>query len=149
LRRIVALQNEFKGTQTPVDRSAIALPTPGVRQPPVSQRTLLSSTFTAPLQSSTRAANQLGRGLLTAGDKLRDLILPETLVSIVANPLVGITGPAPRRPGERESAKAKAEKARKELEELLAAACPLCESVVVGLDKPFVKEGEADTSWDL
>lgn len=41
------------------------------------------------------------------------------------------------------------EKLRKELDEILASACPLCESVVVGLDKPFVKEGEVDSSWDL
>ena len=36
-----------------------------------------------------------------------------------------------------------------ELDDLLASTCPLCESVVFGLDKPFVKEGEVDTSWAL
>ncbi|EDR15746.1 uncharacterized protein LACBIDRAFT_228107 [Laccaria bicolor S238N-H82] len=43
----------------------------------------------------------------------------------------------------------KAEKLRAELDDLLASTCPLCESVVSGLDKPFVKEGEVDTSWAL
>lgn len=148
LRRILALQSEIGAIsdafRTPVDRNTIAPPVPaiGARQPPVSQRTLLSSTFTAPLQ--------MGRGLLTAGDRLRDLIIPDALATIVTNPLVGITGQVSRRPGERdEKAKVKGEKARKELEDILAAACPLCESVVVGLDKPFVKKDESDTSWDL
>jgi hypothetical protein len=44
---------------------------------------------------------------------------------------------------------AKAERLRAELEDVLASSCPLCESVVAGLDKPFVKEGELDTSWTL
>jgi hypothetical protein len=43
----------------------------------------------------------------------------------------------------------KAEKLRTELEDVLASNCPLCESVVVGLDRPFVKEGEVDASWAL
>jgi len=42
-----------------------------------------------------------------------------------------------------------AEKLRTELEIALASNCPLCESVVVGLDKPFIESGEVDTSWDL
>lgn len=43
----------------------------------------------------------------------------------------------------------KMEKMRRELEDLLVGSCPLCENVVVSLDKPFVKEGEIDTSWAL
>lgn len=43
----------------------------------------------------------------------------------------------------------KAEKLRTELEDILASSCPLCESVVVGLDRPFVKESEMDASWTL
>jgi Fe-S oxidoreductase len=43
----------------------------------------------------------------------------------------------------------KAEKLRAELDDVLASSCPLCESVVAGLDKPFVKEGEMDTTWAL
>jgi hypothetical protein len=41
------------------------------------------------------------------------------------------------------------DKLRAELEDVLTSSCPLCESVVAGLDKPFVKEGEADTTWAL
>jgi len=38
---------------------------------------------------------------------------------------------------------------KEELDELLASSCPLCESVVAGLDKPFVAVGEVDDSWQL
>lgn len=48
-----------------------------------------------------------------------------------------------------ETDEGKKEKLRKELDDLLASSCPLCESVVAGLDKPFVKEGEVDESWAL
>jgi len=43
----------------------------------------------------------------------------------------------------------KVEKLREELDELLASSCPLCESVVAGLDKPFIADGEVDDSWQL
>ncbi|THH09346.1 hypothetical protein EW146_g8708 [Bondarzewia mesenterica] len=71
LRRILALQNELiKGSPTgPLDRTSITPFTgavPGTRQPPSTQRTLLSSNFTAPIQNGTRAANSLGRNLLSA-----------------------------------------------------------------------------------
>lgn len=78
--------------------------------------------------------------------------MPDALASVVSNPWVGITGVVSGGAGaSRNEARdaAKAEKARVELEEVLAANCPLCEIVVAGLDKPFVKEGEVDTSWDL
>jgi hypothetical protein len=42
-----------------------------------------------------------------------------------------------------------AEKLRAELDDLLASNCPLCESVVAGLDKPFVSPGEVDNTWTL
>ena len=48
-----------------------------------------------------------------------------------------------------QDAEKKAEKLRKELEDMLAGSCPLCENVVASLDKPFVKDGEVDTSWAL
>jgi len=87
---------------------------------------------------------------LSAGDKLRDLIVPDALAAAVSAPawMPGMGGG--RRNGvEGEGRKAKTEKLRAELEDVLASSCPLCESVVAGLDKPFVKEGEVDTSWTL
>jgi vacuolar protein sorting-associated protein 18 len=153
LRRILALQTELmKGTQ---DSSNVSNPTlaganPPVRQP-ASQRTLLSANFatlTNPLQNGTRAAGSLGRNILSAGDKLRDLIIPDALATVVSAP-TWIPGMRGRREGAEKHGGKKAEALRAELDDVLASSCPLCESVVAGLDTPFVKEGEIDTSWAL
>ena len=147
LRKIVSLQDQL------VDRSVIPTiispsknaSTPPVRQP-TKQRTLLSTNFG--LANPARAANLLGRSVISAGDKLRDLIVPDALATLVlapANWIPGIGG------GQRPITtldESKKEKLRAELEDILAGTCPLCESVVVGLDKPFITE-ETDTSWEL
>ncbi|KAI0931908.1 hypothetical protein AcW1_000818 [Taiwanofungus camphoratus] len=156
LRRILALQTELvKGAQQgPIDRSSITNPsllsgTPTSRHPP-SQRTLLSANFGIGPQNGHRATNSLGRNLLSAGDRLRDLIVPDALASVVTAPvgwIPGIGAGSKRSGSERDTEKV--EKMRKELEDLLAANCPLCESVVAGLDKPFVQPGEVDASWAL
>ena len=103
------------------------------------------------MQNGARAANTLGRGILSAGDRLREMIVPDALASVVTAPagwIPGITGGGTRRQGEKDGEKT-AEKLRRELEDVLTANCPLCESVVAGVDKPFVKDGEVDTSWTL
>ncbi|TCD69964.1 hypothetical protein EIP91_005553 [Steccherinum ochraceum] len=156
LRKIIALQTELvKSTHhAPIDRNAIASPqgTP-LRQQAV-QRNLLSANFGIPVtvQSGARAANSFGRNILSAGDRLRDLIVPDALASLVTAPagwIPGIGGVGGgKRAGEKDLGK-RAEQLRRELEDLLAGSCPLCESVVAGVDKPFVKEGEEDTSWTL
>ncbi|KAJ7275181.1 Pep3/Vps18/deep orange family-domain-containing protein [Mycena haematopus] len=125
LRRILALQTELvKGAPAPQLNGSGVQPT------------------------GTRA---IGRNLLSAGDKLRDLIVPDALAAVVSAPgwMPGMGG---RRNGLVEDGgkkAAKTERLRAELEDVLASSCPLCESVVSGLDKPFVKEGEMDTSWAL
>lgn len=153
LRRIVALQTELvQSAQLPFDRANALVPTGGAVTPirqPTTQRTLLSSNFGNPLLNGTRAAGALGRNVLSAGDKLRDLIVPDTLVSLVAAPVGWIPGIGGKKPGSEQDLGIKAERLRTELDNVLASNCPLCESVIVGLDKPFVKEGEVDTSWDL
>ncbi len=56
-----------------------------VRQP-TTQRTLLSANFgpiVSPLQNGAKAANLLGRSVISAGDRLRDLIIPDALASVV------------------------------------------------------------------
>ncbi|TDL28590.1 DigA protein [Rickenella mellea] len=162
LRRILALQTEFLATtQATVDRANITGPNPPIPQEPLRhtrQRTLLSAGFTAPLQNGTRAAGSLGRNILSAGDKLRDLIVPESLASVVSAGVwstgldrVGmgiIRAGAAAGIGEKDKSK-QMDKAREELDELLASVCPLCENVVVGLDRPFVKAGEEDLSWQI
>lgn len=100
--------------------------------------------------NGARAANLLGRSVISAGDRLRDLIIPDALAAVVSAPgwIPGIGGGGQRNGIEKDGGQ-KAEKLRAELDAVLSSSCPLCESVVVGLDKPFVKEGEVDTSWTL
>ncbi|KAJ8083844.1 tethering complex subunit [Marasmius tenuissimus] len=156
LRRILALQTELmKGSSNAPTVGNITSPSQAVGQgrQPQSQRTLLSSNFTSlanPLHNGTRAANLLGRNILSAGDRLRDLIIPDALAAVVSTPtwIPGIGGGG-RRSGAESDDGQKVEKLKAELDEVLAGSCPLCESVVVGLDKPFVREGEADTTWAL
>lgn len=167
LRRILALQNELiRAThQLPPERSNISAPTAGLQAAPGSrnagQRALLSANFGVPVQNGNArgGAGTLGRGILSAGDKLRDLIIPESLASVVSGGMwstgldrmgmgMGMLWGGGERQ-EKDDKTRRVEKAREELDELLAGACPLCESVVTGLDRPFVKEGEEDDSWQI
>ncbi|KAF9455054.1 hypothetical protein P691DRAFT_691384 [Macrolepiota fuliginosa MF-IS2] len=168
LRKIIALQSELTKeapSSIPKNITVNVKPlaaTPGavpVRQP-TPQRTLLSANFgniagiaANPLKGGAQAANLLGRSVITAGDRLRDLIVPDALAAIVASPTwipgIGGGGGQGKKGGIDKDLGQKAEKLRTELEDVLASSCPLCESVVVGLDKPFVKEGEVDASWAL
>ncbi|KAL4070829.1 Pep3/Vps18/deep orange family-domain-containing protein [Scleroderma citrinum] len=147
LRRILALQTELvKESQTgPVDRSAAATPD----GQPTRQRTLLSANFVNPLQNGTKA---VGRNILFAGDKLRDLIVPDALAAVVSAPAGWIPGMglgAGKKAGSGRDGEKQAERLRAELDEVLASNCPMCEGVVAGLDKPFVNTDELDTTWAL
>jgi len=131
---------------------------------PAQQRGLLSANFGNGIVARTVVAPAVASRnvIVAAGAGLRDLIIPESLASAITgnislnlnmnlglNPWGGGGGDgrdirmSPARMRER------AEKLREELDQLLAAGCPLCESVVAGLDKPFVAPGEGDKSWDL
>ncbi|EKM61206.1 uncharacterized protein PHACADRAFT_247665 [Phanerochaete carnosa HHB-10118-sp] len=142
LRKILALQNELMKTSS--DRL-------NAPRPPSHQRTLLSANFgvPAPPQNGVRPGNSLGKNLLSAGDRLRDLIVPDALVSVVTAPVGWIPGLGGGGRRNAEDKEKNTEKLRRELEDILVGSCPLCESVVAGLDKPFVREGELDTSWAL
>ncbi|KAG8908085.1 hypothetical protein FRB99_000529 [Tulasnella sp. 403] len=178
LRKLVTLQNtlvrmQAASTPPPVvappapasDRNRPGTPTGPPPRAPQSQRTLLSAAFNDPtsmlinpavrLASSLNPINMPRNIFGVAGDRLRDLIVPDALANAIGtgvgnlpgvNLLWGGGG------GNRELSgdeAAKVEKIRDELDELLAASCPLCESVVVGLDKPFVGLDEVDESWQL
>jgi hypothetical protein len=144
---MLALQTELmKGAQAQ-DRTNHVMANGHARQP-ATQRTLLSANFAQlanPIIDGTRAAGSLGRNILSAGDRLRDLIIPDALASIVSAPR-WIPGLAKRSGPEQDGGK-KAEAMRAELDELLTSNCPLCESVVAGLDKAFINPGEVDTTW--
>ena len=140
------------GNQGLIERSNSPAPRKTPARQPTTQRTLLSSNFANPIPNGARAANAVGRNILSAGDKLRELIVPDTLATLVTAPVgwipgIGLGG-GRRNDTDPELGK-KAEKLRTELENVLASNCPLCESVVAGLDKPFIGSEEVDTSWDL
>jgi len=152
LRKIVSLQEQLVdksggGVIPPTTKSP---PTAQVRQP-TRQRTLLSTNFglANPLQNGARAANLLGRSVMSAGDKLRDLIVPDALAALVITPATWIPGIGAGQRPVATADESKLEKLRAQLEDILAGSCPLCESIVTGLDKPFVKDGEVDPSWTL
>ncbi|KAG8815007.1 hypothetical protein FRC17_000900 [Serendipita sp. 399] len=109
----------------------------------------------------------LGRNMFVAADRLRDMIVPDALANAIALPSLpwggttstnananannaggGKGGNRKKRKGEKLSVDEEVEKVRESLDELLASSCPLCESVVAGLDKPFIEPGELD-SWQL
>ncbi|OJA16138.1 hypothetical protein AZE42_00083 [Rhizopogon vesiculosus] len=150
LRRIITLQTELlKGDgKSNIDQAVLSAPNGHSRQG-TRQRTLLSANFGSPMQNGAKAANLLGRNLLSAGDRLRDLIVPDALASVVSAPgwIPGIS--SGRKAGMDKDIEKKTEKLRAELDDVLASSCPLCESVIAGLDKPFVKSGELDTTWAL
>lgn len=111
---------------------------------------MLSQSLTvAQAPNGQRQTNAIGRNLFSA-DRLRDLIMPDALVTAITAPagwIPGIGGAQRNALVESGTAK-RLEKLRSELEDTLASACPLCESVIVGLDKSFTK-GESDTTWEV
>ncbi|KAH9985393.1 Pep3/Vps18/deep orange family-domain-containing protein [Russula compacta] len=152
LRRLLSLQDEIvKGKTGSVDRSdGIRIEGNATSWQPGTQRSLLSQNPTAQTQNGQRQANSIGRNLLSAGDRLRDLIIPDALVTVITSPagwIPGISG-AQRNTLVETGAGKRLENLRSELEDILASACPLCESVIVGLDKSFTK-GEPDTTWEV
>ncbi|PBL01206.1 hypothetical protein ARMGADRAFT_1007238 [Armillaria gallica] len=149
LRRMITLQNELVKGAAGNPANVSSAPNPSQNNPRNPQsRTLLSSNFPNPLQNGTRAANLLGRSVLSAGDKLRDLIVPDALAAAVS-PSAWIPGMGGRKNEIDTDGGKKVERLRAELDNMLACNCPLCEGVIVGLDRPFVKEGEVDTTWTL
>jgi hypothetical protein len=147
---LLSLQDEIvKGKAGSMDRSdATSIDGNVASWQPGTQRTLLSQNLAT--QNGHRQTNTLGRNILSAGDRLRDLIIPDALVTVITSPagwIPGIGG-AQRSALVDGGAGKRLEKLRSELEDILASACPLCESVIVGLDKSFTK-GEPDTSWEV
>lgn len=83
--------------------------------------------------------------------------MPESLAAVISTGMwstgVDIVGmgllSSTNEKGEKDDKARKMEKAREELDELLSSSCPVCESAVAGLDKPFLKEGDDDQTWQI
>jgi hypothetical protein len=100
------------------------------------------------LLAAPLAPAAIGRNVFAAANQLKDLIIPDALANTIALPFQPWTGGGFGQSKKNGKEGRKAEKIREELDELLASSCPLCESVVAGLDRPFIGEDEVD-SWQL
>ena len=153
LRRILHLQNELVAKPDPASRALLS----SSFTPSGSGSTTPRNSRQLPLSGSTATDLLLGvtgrNKLLAAGDKLREMIIPDALaqaISVVgAGVGVGSGGAAePSRKDRRGLEGARAEGLRKDLDGIVAAVCPLCEGSVVGLDKGFVTDGEGG-DWEV
>ena len=162
LRRILRLQNELVARPSETSRALLSssfTPAPSGTATPKHPKEASSSRSQGITSGSTATDLLLGvtgrNKLIAAGDRLRELIYPDALAQAVSvmGAGVGVTGSGSGKKGklrkERDREDGRAEAARKELDELVAGVCPLCEGAVVGLDKPFVAEGEDVGDWAL
>ncbi|CED84790.1 Vacuolar sorting protein PEP3/VPS18 [Phaffia rhodozyma] len=155
LRRIVHLQSSLvKSSASPSAELTSSSNTLSFN--PGGARTLLSSAYAG---SSLTALNPFAG----AGDKLRELIVPDALAFAMGgsgneNGASGSRktqggGGKGRKDGENGplgSGKGRQEKIKEELDELLAGSCVLCDAAVVQVDAPFVAEGEKEEhAWAL
>lgn len=127
LRRIIYLQNEIirlskplKQLQTPASRALLSTKDD-------SSDTISITSRVDPAQESLLLGGP--KRLLAAGDKLRELIVPDVLASAVS--VMGLGGTATSKKKGLTAAdprdQNKVEKLRAELDALVAAGCPLCE----------------------
>lgn len=165
LRRLVHLQNELFPPKTDASRSLLSSNFGPAGSGSSTPRAGGKSKRDRDLPTSGSTATDLllgvsGRNkLLAAGDKLRDLIVPDVLAQAVSVASFGVAGSITgggsgksknAKPGRRDRAgddDVRTADARKELDELVAAVCPLCEGSVVALDKPFISETEDVGDW--
>ncbi|WRT65614.1 uncharacterized protein IL334_002559 [Kwoniella shivajii] len=158
LRRILRLQDELVSRSSDTQNRALLSsnfsPSPSGTGTP--RHTKEGSRTQAPTSGSTATDLLLGLGgrnkLIAAGDRLRELIIPDALAQAVSVVGAGVGvggGSGKKKKIDRRLDEGRAEELRKELDELVASVCPLCEGSVVGLDKPFVMEGEDTRDWEV
>jgi len=144
LRRMVALQMKLMhGTST--EKMRLATDSMQNLSSKNSQK-LLSAAHSQEGFSVVGAAGSFGRGVLSAGDRLREMIVPESL----ANLATGWSNTSARNK-ERLSKKELAQHTRlqEELDDIIAASCPLCDSLVNNLEKEYVTLPSDLESWRL
>ncbi|ORX36495.1 Pep3/Vps18/deep orange family-domain-containing protein [Kockovaella imperatae] len=147
LRRILQLQNELvvppgEAGARPLLSASHAAVGSGSGTPRKSGTQITSGSAATDLLLGVTGRNKL----MAAGDRLRELIVPDALAQAVSVS-VGVGKKTKKKT--RVEDNTRTEEARKELDELVAAVCPLCEGAVVGLDKPFIKPEEAVGDWDI
>ncbi|KIR32632.1 hypothetical protein I352_05059 [Cryptococcus deuterogattii MMRL2647] len=160
LRRILRLQDELVSRSGPsfgrhllssnFTPSGSGTSTPGRgKEHPSRQATAPSNVATDLLLGGIAGRNKL----IAAGDKLRELIIPDALAQAVSIVSVGVgvggTGET-KKGGKREKLNdGRVKELRNELDELVASKCPLCEGAVMSLDKPFIALSEDAADWEV
>ncbi|KIR70649.1 hypothetical protein I310_05498 [Cryptococcus deuterogattii CA1014] len=160
LRRILRLQDELVSRSGPsfgrhllssnFTPSGSGTSTPGRgKGHPSRQATAPSNVATDLLLGGIAGRHKL----IAAGDKLRELIIPDALAQAVSIVSVGVgvggTGET-KKGGKREKLDdGRVKELRNELDELVASKCPLCEGAVMSLDKPFIALSEDAADWEV
>lgn len=158
LRRIVHLQNELISLAKHLRR--VGEPTRGASG---SSKTAAPNTHTEdPSGDDAATASLLGlptsrNRLLAAGDKIRELVVPDALASAVSAVAISAVGGGSSSRTNKSTIsaadpkdQARMERLRGELDRLLASSCVLCEGSVVTLDKGFITTRDGDDgSWDI
>ena len=141
LRKMVSLQLELLQGQS--DALKDGLDPKGPSNSKNAQK-LLSAAFTP--EGLVGAAGSFGRGVLSAGDRLREMIVPESLANLAG----GWSGSAAR--DKRHFSKKQLSvqsRLQEELDEIIASSCPLCDSLVNDLEKEYARLPTDIESWKL
>jgi len=147
LRRIYHLQEELVAKPDSTGRALLSSSFPsgsGANTPARKTKTQGTGSTATDLLLGVTGRNKL----LAAGDKLRELIIPDVLAQAVSVVGQGVgVGPSvsSQKKNKRDGSGLSEEQTARlkgELDKIVAAVCPLCEGSVVGLDKPFVVDGE-------
>ena len=148
LRRLVDLQSQLS-------RAALNRADETGASEPGTRAKLAAALIVAPAQAGVQSLAVAGLGL----DQNRRMIVPDALVSVSGDGLVGAVRPS-RFSSFMANGRSKAdaaataateappdpriEKLRLELEDIIARSCPLCELSIASLDRPFVGDNEEE-----
>ena len=147
LRRLVDLQSQLS-------RAALNRADETGASEPGTRAKLAAALIVAPAQAGVQSLAVAGQGL----DQIRRMIVPDALVSVIGDGLLGAVRPsrfsfmANGRSKADTAATTQAEappdprieKLRLELEDIIARSCPLCELSIASLDRPFVGDNEEE-----
>lgn len=153
LRRIYHLQEELVSKPDSTGRALLSLSFPSGSGTTTPARKPKSAANTGSIATDLLLGVTGRNKLLAAGDKLRELIIPDVLAQAVSVVGQGVgVGPSVsnQKKSKRDGTISEEQTARLkgELDKIVAAVCPLCEGSVVGLDKPFVEDGEG-RDWEV
>jgi len=107
---------------------------------------LLSAAFNQDGFSVVGAAGSFGRGVLSAGDRLREMIVPESLANL-AGGWSSTTNREKEHLPKKELMRQK--RLQEELDEIIAGSCPLCDSLASNVEKEYISLSSDIDSWRL